>query len=140
MAEDAVGPERHDHVRLLLLEDARDRRHRVLERHVRDATVRQIQPLVAVGDATQGSPRRFPLDSTDLTERLAGGGEAVADVSLLAEGGVDQDEPEVRVLRVPRDTAGDAVPVVVRMREDAGECPVANDEQYRRPEGGMLRT
>jgi hypothetical protein len=59
------------------------------------------------------------------------GREPVPDIPLLAEGCVDQDEPEVRVVRVEGDAAADTVGVVVRVREDAGECAVGHDPEYR---------
>ena len=59
------------------------------------------------------------------------GRETVSDVAVLAERGVNQDEPKVWLIRVQRDAAGNPVRVVVRVREDAGEGPVAHDPQYR---------
>lgn len=57
--------------------------------------------------------------------------ESVSDVPLLAEGGVNQDEPEVGLIRVQRDTARSTVRVVVWMREDTREGSVAHSAQYR---------
>ena len=105
MPEDAVGAERHDNSGLLLLKDPSDRRDNVIEGKIRDATIRQTQPLVTVRDATECSPGGFILSLADGPKRLSCGRESVSDVPLLAEGGVNQDEPEVWLIRVQRDTA-----------------------------------
>lgn len=131
MPEDAVGAERHDNSGLLLLKDPRDRRDNVIEGKIRDATIRQTQPLVTVRDATECSPRAFILSLPDGPKRLWCGRESVSDVPLLAEGGVNQDEPEVWLIRVQRDTARSTVRVVVWMREDTREGSVAHIAQYR---------
>ena len=131
MPEDAVGAERDDNSGILLLEDPRDRRDHVIEGDIRDASVRQTQPLVTVRNATERTPRGLIFGLADGPQRFAGGREPVSDVPLLAERGVNQDEPEVRLIGVQRDTAGGPVRVVVRMREDAGEGPVTRNPQYR---------
>ena len=126
MSEDAVGAERDDNGGILLVEDPRDRQDDVIERNLRDATVRQAKPLVTVRNAAECSPRGFILALANGPERFARCREPVSDVPLLAERGVDQDEPEVRVFGVQRDAARNSVRVVVRMREDAREGPVAS--------------
>jgi hypothetical protein len=128
MSEDAIGTERDDNRGVLLVEDPRDRRDNVLEGNLCDATVRQTEPLVTVRKAAECSPRRFILALANGSERFAGGRESVSDVALLAEGGVDQDEPEVWVIGMKRDAARSSVRVVVRMREDASEGPVAGHD------------
>jgi len=98
---------------------------------VRDPSVRQTQPLVTVRSASERTPRGLIFGLSDGPQRFAGGRESVSDVPVLAERGVNQDEPKVRLIRVQRDTAGGPVRVVVRMREHAGEGPVTHNPQYR---------
>ena len=138
MPEDAIGAERHDNSGVLLVEDPRDCGDNLVEGDIGDAAVRQTQPLVTVRDATECAPRGFIFGPADGSKRLSGGREAFSDLAVLAEGGVNQDEPEVGVIRVQRNAASSPVRVVVRMREDAGEGPVAGmtrsiDSGTRRP-------
>jgi hypothetical protein len=92
---------------------------------------RHTQPLVTVGDAPVRAPSSLVLGPANGPERLSRGREPVPDVPLLTRGGVDQDEAEVRVVRVKGHAAADPVGVVVRVREDAGERSVAHDPEYR---------
>ena len=103
MAEDAVGAERDDNGRILLLEDPRDRVTSSSKGTSATPSVRQAQPLVTVR-ARPGPPRGLVLGLADRPKRRPGGREPVSDVPALAEGGVNQDEPEVRLIRVQRDS------------------------------------
>ena len=123
--EDAVGTERDDNGGILLVEDPRDRRDNLLEGNFGDAAVRQTQPLVTIGHAAEGAPRGFILGLANGSKCVARGRESVSNVPMLAERGVNQDEPEVWLIGVQRDAARDPVRVVVRVREDARKGPVA---------------
>ena len=59
--EDAVGAERDDDRRVLLVQDLTDRRDDLLERHLGHPAVRQTEPLVPVRDAAQRRPRGLVL-------------------------------------------------------------------------------
>ena len=131
MSEDAVGAERDDNGGTLLVEDPRDRRDNVIEGNLGDAAVRQTEPLVTVRSAAECSPRGFIFSLANGSKRFARGGESVSNVPMLAERGVNQDEPEVWLIGVQRDAARNPVRVVVWVREDAGEGPVKHDPQYR---------
>lgn len=128
MSEDAVGAERDDDEGVLLVEDPRDRRDNLLEGGLGDAAVRQTEPLVTVRNAAECPPRRFIFALANRSKRFARGRESVSDVALLAECGVDQDEPEVGVIGVKCDAARSSVRVVVWVREDASEGPVAGHD------------
>ncbi len=126
--EDAVGTECDDYGGILLVEDPSDRRDNVIEGNLCDATVRQTKPLVTVGDAAECSPRGFIFAPANGSKGFARCRESVSNVPLLAERGVDQDEPEVWVIGVQRDAARNPVRVVIWMREDARQGPVARHE------------
>lgn len=80
---------------------------------------------MTVRDTTESSPSSFVLGPADGPEGLSGGGKPLADLPLLAEGGVNQNESEVGIIGVQRDAAGGPVRIIVRMREDAGKGAVA---------------
>jgi hypothetical protein len=128
--EDAVGTQRDDHVGPLLVENLRDRRHHVLEGHLGHAPVRQAEPLVSVWRPADSAPRGLVLRPANGSERLSRGREPLPDGPLLAEGGVDQDEPELGVVGMQRHAPRDPVRVVVRMRDDAGEGPAARHDGH----------
>lgn len=125
VAEDPVGPEGDDDGGVLFIEDGRDRRDQFVERYLCHPSVRQTEPLMAVGNPSERSPRGLVIAAPNRTEGLARGREPVADVAELAVSCVDQNEAEVRVLGVEGDAAGRCVGVVIRMREHAGEGAVA---------------
>ena len=83
---------------------------------------------MTVRNAAERSPRRLIFALADGSKRFTRGRESVSNVALLAQCGVDQDEPEVRVLGVQRDAARSPVRVVVWMREDASKGPVAGHD------------
>jgi hypothetical protein len=68
---------------------------------------------VTVRSATERTPRGLIFGLSNGPQRFASGREPVSDVPALAEPGVNQDEPKVRLIRVQRDTAGGPVRVVV---------------------------
>ena len=124
MSEDAVGAERHDDSGLLLRKNPLDRTDDVLEGNVGNPAVRQTEPLVPIGHATERAPRGFVLSPPDGAEGLSRGRESIPDVPLLTRRRVHEDETEVRFVGMQRDAAGGSVGVVVRVREDAGERAV----------------
>ena len=79
---------------------------------------------MTVGGAAECSPRCIVLGPADRSEGLSGGRKSVSDLPLLAEGGVNQDEPEVRLIGMQSDGAGSPVCVVIWVREDAGQGSV----------------
>jgi hypothetical protein len=131
MAEDAVGAERDDNSGIFLLKDPHHHCDQFIKGDVRDPSVRQTQPLVTLRSTTERTPRGLIFGLSDGPQRFAGGREPVSDVPLLAERGVNQHEPKVRLIGVQRDTAGGPVRVVVWMRKHASEGPVTHNPQYR---------
>ena len=138
MSEDAVGAERDDNCGVLLVEDPRDRRDDVLEGNLCDATVRQTKPLVTVRNAAECSPRGFIFALANGPKRFARGRESVSNVPMLAERGVDQDEPEVWVIGVQGDAAGSPVRVVIWMGEDTSKGPIARHDSNLSAAGPRL--
>ena len=63
------------------------------------------QPLVAVRGPAQRDPRPAILVFPDRAEGLARGERRIGDHAGLAARGVDEDEPEARIVRVQRDGA-----------------------------------
>ena len=118
---DPVTPEAGDHVRPLLGEDLADPLAQLLGGDTGEPAVRIPEPLVPVGSASHRAPGRLALRLSDAAQGVSGGGEARPDVPRLASRGVDEDEPEVGVVRVQRDGPRPAEDFVIRVGDDDSE-------------------
>ena len=92
---DPVGPEGRDDIRGLLVEDGCNAVGQILGGHLGYPAVGLAEPVVAIGFATNGTPRSHAFGATNLAQRLPGGRKARADLASHTIGGMKQDEPEV---------------------------------------------
>ena len=121
MPRDPIRSERDDDVGAFIAKDRRDAFDELIERDVGQPVVGVAQPFVAIGAPAQGDPRPAILLLTDRAERLARGERRIGDHAGLTARGMDEDEPERRILRVQRDGSRHTERVVVGMGEDRGE-------------------
>lgn len=122
---DAVEAEREYHVGALVGEHVLDATDELLERHVREGTVRVSEPLVAIGRPSEGGPRAPVLLLADLAERRPRGERRIGDLARFPAGRVHEHEPERGILGVASDGGGTRVGVVVGVGDDHGE-PLAH--------------
>ena len=128
MPRDPIRAERDDDVGAFIAKDRRDAFDELIERDVGQPVIGVAQPFVAIGAPAQGDPRPAILLFPDRAERLARGERRIGDHAGLTARGMDEDEPERRILRVQRDGSRHTERVVVGMGEDRGEprahpCP-----------------
>ena len=117
VAGDPVGPEGRYHIWGLLTEDGFNAVSQLRGGHIGYPAVGISEPVVAIGFATNGTPRSRTLGATNLAQRLPGGRETRADLAGLAIGCMNQNETELRVAGVLRDGARPGEGIVVRVRD-----------------------
>lgn len=99
--EDAVGAERAHYGGILVVEDPHQHCDDIVERRLRDAAVRQTQPVMRIGHPAQRAPPcGFIFGLANRTKRVWRGREPRSNVPIFSERGVNQHEPEIWLIGV----------------------------------------
>lgn len=98
MTRDAVRAESGDDIGSLFVHDGGDPVDQVVEEIFRQPPVRKTEPDMAIGQTPDGGPAVPGLRTTGSRQLLPGDAAVGGDLARLPVGGMDEHEPEIRIV------------------------------------------